>query len=225
MSAAVTEIPPLWLRRPSEVAAHLEFASAQIKACVLSVGGYQVFGWMSFDGDQLVFAVHERLEGLVSAPRAGQPVELAYEAKADRYQFLTSVDDIMGPMHWILQTPNTIERHDKRVDRRISVVDQAGFNLEIEHTDGSSTIVPLYDLSAVGFAFLFSPDDRAWSAGQMATGVLHIAELGALVVQVEIRHVRDLRPDRQRHAAGTRLRRISYSDRMALTRFIAAWQK
>ena len=225
MSAAVTEIPPLWLRHPEEVTKHLEFASSKIKACVLSVGGYQVFGWMSFDGEQLVFAVHERLEGLVSAPRAGQPVECAYEAKADRYQFLSSVEDVIGPMHWVLARPATVERRDKRVDRRIEVVDRPGFNLEIEHPDGTSSIQPLLDLSAGGFAFLFSPHDRKWRAGELATGVLHVEGLGALVVQVEIRHTRDLAPHRNRHAAGTRLRRISYSDRMALTRFVAAWRK
>ena len=217
-------IPPLWLRRPEDVAAHLEFASAKIKACVLSVGGYQVFGWMSWDG-QLVFTVHERLEGLVSSPREGQPVEVAYEAKADRYQFLTQVNEVIGPMHWVLATPNTVERRDKRVDRRIEVIDRPGFNLEIEHANGTSSIHPLMDLSGGGFAFLFDPADHKWSAGSMATGVLHVQGLGALVVQVEVRHTRDLSPQRNRHAAGARLRRISYSDRMALSRFVAAFEK
>lgn len=225
MSAAVTEIPPLWLRRPDEVKAHLEFASAQIKACVLSVGGYQVFGWLSFDGEALVFAVHERLEGLVAEPREGQPVEVAYEAKADRYQFLSSIASVMGPLHWVLETPGTIERRDKRVDRRIEIVGEPGFNLEIEHANGTSTIHPLMDLSSGGFAFLFRPAERKWRAGEMVTGVLHVEGLGAMVVQVEIRHTRDLGPARALHAAGTRLRRVSYADRMALTRFVASWKK
>lgn len=226
MSAAMTtEIPPLWLRRPEDVKAHLEFASEHVRACILSIGGYQVFGWMAFDGgDVIQFTVHEKLAGHVTSPREGQPIEVCYESRSDRYQFLSSVHSVMGPMHWSIQIPGTIERRDKRADRRISVLALDGFSFDIENADGTSSSRRLRDVSAGGFGFVFDPNKESYNHGQLVTGTLHVQELGALVVQVEIRHTIPMR-QANRHVCGTRIARIGYSDRIDLAKFCAAWQE
>ena len=226
MSAAVTpEIPPLWLRRPEDVRAHLEFASEHVRACILSVGGYQVFGWMSYDGgDAVQFTVHEKLAGHVTPPRDGQPVEVSYESRSDRYQFLSAVASVMGPMHWSLQLPGTVERRDKRADRRIHVLAQEGFLFDIERGDGTSSNQRLRDVSAGGFSFVYDPNTATYDHGQLITGTLHVANLGALVVQVEVRHTIPMR-QANRHVCGCRIARIGYTDRLDLARFCSSWQE
>lgn len=225
MSAAVTpEIPPLWLRRPEDVRAHLEFASQHVRACIVSIGGVEVFGWMAYEQGDLTFTVHEKLAGHVSPPRTGQPVEVSYESRSDRYQFLTAIGPILAPMRWTLEMPGTVERRDKRSERRIPVMALDGFLFEIEHADGSSDRRRLRDVSGGGFSFVFDPERGGYTHGQLVTGTLQIDGLGALVVQAEVRHTMPMR-QATRHVCGVRIARIGYSDRLDLARFCASWQE
>ncbi len=220
---ATQQLASMWLRRPDEVRAHLEFASDKVQVMVLGVGGRQVFGRFDLVAEGVRFGVHEKLAGLVVPPRLGQPVEARYESASDGYLFLSEVLEIQDPSTWLLAEPATVERRDRRTGKRVQLVDYVGYEVVVEHPDGSSSRHPLVDLAAGGLGLLFDPEQTGLGAGEVYPAAVHLPGVGAIAVALEVRHLRDLRPTRDSTMAGCRFRRIAYSDRMALTRFVSGW--
>ncbi len=216
------QLAAMWLRRPDEVRAHLEFAAEHIQVMLLGVGGRQIFGRFDLVPEGIRFKVHEKLRGLVVPPRLGQPVEARYESPSDGYVFLSEVLEIRGADEWVMAQPNTVERRDRRTGKRIQLVDYVGYEVVVEHPYGSSSRHPISDLGSGGLGLLFDPQVTGLEQGEVFPASVHMPGVGAIAVQIEVRHTRSLSGG-EATQAGCRFRRIAYADRMALGRFVSGW--
>ncbi len=223
MNAAVESLsmPTLWLRRPEAVQQHLEFAASTIRVCVVSFGGQQVQGVLTSPDPttgEFDFLVHSSLEGIAIPPQVGMPARIDYEGKTDRFVFFTEVLEVEGPLRWRLAQPLTVERQDKRLSRRICVLGEQGFSLHL-HLDGVLVPFELLDMSAGGLALTYDPEKTPLKVGDVLRGVLRLPGPTTFEVEIELRHTRQ---NGLHRVAGTRFEEITYDNRMAVRRLIAA---
>ena len=144
-----------FLCRGDEVYAHLLFAAAEIGEVTLHVQGRDIPAVLGFPHDFLpTVPVHVAPESADAAPPAGAVIKVTYARGPARYAFLTELSGPPKGRRWTLALPATVERTERRLVERKSVLGIPGFALRVDPGDGTTRPLPLLDLATAGLAWV-----------------------------------------------------------------------
>lgn len=193
---------PQWLTRPSDIALHLACAAADKRPVTLTACGVSAQGFFPPpDPAGPVFAPDPCMP--LPVPQLGVAVKAEYFARADAFSFLSQLLSIDPAGRWRLRPPLAVERCDRRIWERVTVVGVAGFCFQLVDVLGEP-LVALYDLSEEGVALVVDPRRRSFRTDDRVCGNLHLPGTPALEVTLHVRNIRDF--PRQPHLClvGTR---------------------
>ncbi len=214
----------LYLTRSEDVAAHLIFAAAEIGHVVVSIGPLQVHGTVSAPDPrtgQIYFTVDARLEDLVEVPSTGRSVRVNYEHEDSAYAFYSEMEgsDIMK--RWVLQSPRTVERSDRRLVYRHRVQGDPDFSVQIESPAGAMAF-PLFDVSSAGLSFTYSGSSFSARVGERFSAQVYMPGRAAMTLVLEVRNQRPLREGGR--ILGCRFVAMSAAERSEIAQALAVWK-
>jgi len=216
----------LYLTRPQDVQAHLVFAAMEIGHVVLTLQGRQIYGTLGSpdpDTGRLPFEVDHQLADLIGTPPLGRAVRVTYEHRDSAYAFFSEIEESGGPLAWVLQSPSTVERTDRRTATRLDVCEDAGFEVCIGDGDKLRSY-PLLDISNAGVGFYYDPKLMPFQTDGRHTGQLRIPGNEPVTVTMEIRNTR---PDRQTgrgNIAGVSFVRLGAVERSQISKALSRWK-
>jgi hypothetical protein len=207
----------MWLVRNNDILDHLAALSRDKASATVNAVGAVEEGRIELDGTQrLHFAP---AQARTTQPANGSRVRVDYNHAGDGYRFYSRLASLEPDGSWILTLPRTVERRDsRRVPRYFA--DRFGWAAFRVREVGGEPLLAVHDVSVDGVGLVYDLRTPPPAPGDILAGLLQVAGLPEMAVQVEVRNVRPGNAA-STFIAGSRFVRIAVADRLRLDWFLA----
>jgi len=213
--------PTLVPEQPTgEIEAHLMHAAIDGLSAVMQLGPLHLMGRLDIpDGVGEVVFVLDRVGAVMGQNVSGVSVRLEYWYGDTSNRFVSQVLTREGDRVRLVR-PAAVDRSDRRMVPRYSVVGAEGFRFLVGSEEEASS-VPLVDLSNTGLAFR-CPQEMEMEPGMEVMAWVGLPGEEVVPVLLEIRN---RRPVGEELLIGARMRNLLREHRKAITRLIIGYRK
>jgi hypothetical protein len=208
------------------IVAHLFYAAAEIGVVTVQVGRAVISGTLMIpeaEPRSVGFCPDENEDIPEKLLRRGRLVRLRYASLVDEYAFQAAYLGRDGA-GWRLSVPHTVDRKDRRLLPRRTVLNSRRFTVQLDGLSGATRRLIVVDLSPAGFSVLVDPRLEKLVLGETRKAKLFLPDRPVLMSRCTVVNVRPFEGKRTIDIVGCCFVGLGFSSCGLLAELLKEWR-